>query len=60
MEEQLRLLAKRLQEEGADVSVYDDGAMERAVKYGIQDCMQRIGEHLEEVLNMDDEQLKNA
>jgi len=58
-EKQLRVLAKSLQDADSNVDSYYDGALETAVKYGVQSCMQRIGDYLEEVLNMSDEQLNN-
>ena len=56
-EKQLRVLAKWLKESNDNIDSYSDGAMEQAVKYGVQDCMHRIGDYLEEILDMNDEQL---
>ena len=56
-EKQLRVLAKWLKEVDSGIDAYRDGAMERAVKFGVQESMQKIGEYLEEILDIDDEQL---
>ncbi len=56
-EKQLRVLAKWLKDAEDGIDIERDGAMEREVKYGVQECMQKIGDYLEEILNMDDEQL---
>ena len=55
-EKQLRVLSKWLKD--ADNGINErDGSMERAIKYEIQECMYKIGDYLEEILDMDDEQL---
>ena len=56
-EKQLRVLAKWLKQSDDGIDAYTDGAMERAVKSGVQECMHKIGDYLEEILDMDDEQL---
>ena len=56
-EKQLRVLAKWLKESDDGIDAYTDGDMERAVKYGVQECMHKIGDYLEEILDMNDEQL---
>tara|TARA_Y100001972_G_C7569225_1_gene285727 strand:+ start:412 stop:603 length:192 start_codon:yes stop_codon:yes gene_type:complete len=56
-EKQLRVLAKWLKESDNGIDAYTDGAMERAVKSSVQECMHKIGDYLEEILDMDDEQL---
>ena len=55
-EKQLRVLAKWLKD--SDDGIMDrDGQMERTIKYEIQECMHKIGDYIEEILDMDDEQL---
>ena len=55
-EKQLRLLAQWLK--GTEDGINErDGSMERAIKYEVQECMYKIGDYLEEILDMDDEQL---
>tara|TARA_Y100000004_G_C8816382_1_gene369957 strand:- start:498 stop:689 length:192 start_codon:yes stop_codon:yes gene_type:complete len=56
-EKQLRVLAKWLKDAEDGIDLERDGAMERAIKYSVQECMYKIGEYLEEILDMDDEQL---
>ena len=56
-EKQLRVLSQWLLSTDDGIDAYTDGAMERAIKYAKQDCMRQIGDYLEEILNMDDEQL---
>ena len=36
-----------------------DGAMESAIKYAKQDVCMTIGEYIDEIIEMDDEQIKN-
>lgn len=57
-EKQLRVLSKWLKEADANVDAYGtDGAMETAIKYSVQECMQKIGDYIEEILDMDNEQI---
>ena len=57
-EKQLRLFAQWLREMGNNIDLDRDGQMEIAIKYAKQDCMRTIGQYLEEILDMDNEQLK--
>ena len=36
-----------------------DGAMESAIKYAKQDVCMTIGDYIDEIIEMDDEQIKN-
>ena len=59
IERKLRILVEWLKEETVYVDSYTDGALERAVKYGQEETYRRIGDIIEEILDMDDEQLEN-
>ena len=56
-EKQLRVLAQWLKDAEDGIDLERDGAMERAIKYSVQECMYKIGDYLEEFLDMTDEQL---
>lgn len=56
-EKQLRVLAQWLRDAEDGIDPERDGAMERAIKYSVQECMYKIGDYLEEILDMTDEQL---
>ncbi len=56
-EKQLRVLAQWLKDTEDGVDFERDGSMERAIKYAVQECLYKIGDYLEEILDMDDEQL---
>tara|TARA_R110002074_G_scaffold165947_3_gene326182 strand:- start:587 stop:778 length:192 start_codon:yes stop_codon:yes gene_type:complete len=56
-EKQLRVLAKWLSHTDDGIDAYRDGKMEMAIKHATSDCMRKIGDYLEEILDMDDEQL---
>ena len=58
MKDQLKVLAKWLQDYNES---YDerDGTLEQAVKNARVETMFRIGDYLEEILEMDDEQIKD-
>lgn len=58
-EKQLRLFAQWLKDTDDGIDAYCDGKMERAIKHATSDCMRKIGDYLEEILEMDDEQLNN-
>ena len=55
-EKQLRVFSKWLKEYNYDHSEYD-GKLEYCIGFEIEKATSRIGEYLEEILNMDDEQL---
>lgn len=56
-EKQLRVFARWLMDADDGVTEYD-GSMETAIKKAVQESMYKIGDYLEEILDMDDEQLK--
>ena len=55
-EKQLRVLSKWLKE-SEDIYMGNDGIMEQQIKSAVKECMFKIGDYLEEILDMDDEQL---
>tara|TARA_R110001599_G_scaffold187712_1_gene382169 strand:+ start:277 stop:468 length:192 start_codon:yes stop_codon:yes gene_type:complete len=56
-EKQLRVLAQWLKDVEDGIDLERDGAMEKAIKYEVQECMQKIGDYISEILDMTDEQL---
>lgn len=58
-EKQLRVLAKWLKNADNDIDTYRGGALEMAVKNGVQECMYNIGDLLEEILDMDDSEIES-
>ena len=56
-EKQLRVLAQWLKEEEDNICFERDGSMEIAIKYAVQESLVKIGDYIEEILDMDDEQL---
>jgi hypothetical protein len=60
MEDKLKLLAKWLKnysDRGYDV--YTEGALETALRHNKDETIQKIGDYLEEILQMDEEQLQD-
>jgi|TARA_R100000084_G_scaffold99486_1_gene53877 hypothetical protein len=55
-EKQLRVLSKWLKK-SEDIYMGHDGIMEQQIKSAVKECMFKIGDYLEEILDMDDEQL---
>jgi hypothetical protein len=55
-EKQLRVFSKWLKEYGYDHSEYD-GKLEYCVGFAVEEAINKIGDYLEEILDMDDEQL---
>jgi len=56
-DKQLRLFAQWLKDTDDGIDAYRDGKMERAIKHATSDCMRKIGDYLEEILNLSDEHL---
>tara|TARA_B100000768_G_C11275051_1_gene375503 strand:- start:2588 stop:2782 length:195 start_codon:yes stop_codon:yes gene_type:complete len=56
-EKQLRLFAQWLKDADDGIDFERDGQMETAIKKAVQDCMFKIGDWLEEIIDMEDEQL---
>ena len=59
MKERLKVLAAWMKDFTVSIDPYTDGALESAVKRQKEDTIQQIGDYLEEILAMDDEQIKN-
>ena len=54
----LKLIAKWLKEETVYVDSYEDGTLERAIKYAKEETYQRIGDLIEEIMEADEKQLQ--
>ena len=63
MKDRLEILAAWLKETALNnpfnKDVYTDGTLESAIKSAQEEVMYKIGDYLEEILKMDDEQIKN-
>ena len=59
MKERLEILSSWMKEHTVDVDPYHDGVLETIIKHEKQETIQAIGRLLEEILSMDDEQIKN-
>jgi hypothetical protein len=59
MKQRLEILAAWMKDYTVSVDPYTDGALETAVKRQKEETMQCIGDLLEEILEMDDVQIKN-
>ena len=59
MKERLKVLAAWMKDFTVSIDPYTDGALESAVKRQKEDTIQQIGDYLEEILAMDDEEIKN-
>ena len=59
MKQRLEILASWMKDYTVSVDPYTDGALETAVKRQKEETMQCIGDLLEEILEMDDVQIKN-
>ena len=55
-EKQLRVFAKSLMD-AEQIYLGQGGVVEDQIKIAVKECMYQIGDRLEEILNMDDEQL---
>jgi aminopeptidase C len=57
LEKRLRAFAQYLKDTTDNVDSYHDGHLESAIKYAKAEVMQEIGEMLEEVLDLSEENL---
>ena len=57
LERRLRIFAEWMKGHSEYMDPYTGGVVERAVKYAKEETIQQMGEYLEEILNMSDEQL---
>ena len=58
-DQKLKILADWLQDPDDGIDPYADGQLEKAIKVAKKEVKQEIGDYLEEILNGDDEFLKN-
>ena len=58
MRNKLRILANWLKDAESGIDSYHDGQLEAAFKRAKQETKQEIGDYLEEILDMDDEQIQ--
>ena len=59
MKDKLKVLAAWLKEYSESYDVYTEGKLETALRQRHEEAIQKIGNYLEEILEMDDEQIKN-
>ena len=59
MEDKLKLLAKWLKDYSTYNDVYTEGKLESALRINKDETIQKIGDYLEEILQMDEEQIKD-
>ena len=58
MKDRLKILAAWLKDYSETYDVYTEGKLETALRQNKNETIQKIGEYLEEILAMDDEQIK--
>ena len=58
MRDKLRIFASWLKDAESGIDSYHDGHLEAAFKRAKQETKQEIGDYLEEILDMDDEQIQ--
>ena len=59
MKDRLKLLAKWLKDYSTYNDVYTEGKLESALRINKDETIQKIGDYLEEILQMDEEQIKD-
>ena len=59
MKDRLKVLAKWLKDYSTYSDAYTEGKLESALRQSNEEAIQKIGDYLEEILAMDDEQIKN-
>ena len=59
MEDKLKLLAKWLKDYSTYNDAYTEGKLESALRINKDETIQKIGDYLEEILQMDKEQLQD-
>ena len=57
LEKRLRMFADYLKGSESNVDSYHDGHLESAIKYAKQEVKNEIGDMLEEILNIDEEEI---
>ena len=59
MKDRLKVFAKWLREYSEIHDPYTEGRLEAALRQGNEETARKIGDYLEEILEMNDEQIKN-
>ena len=59
MKDRLKVFAKWLKEYSENYDPYTEGLLEAALRRSNEEAVQKIGDYLEEILSMDDKQIKN-
>ena len=59
MEDKLKLLAKWLKDYSTYNDVYTEGKLESALRINKDETIQKIGDYLEEILQMDEKQVQD-
>ena len=59
MKQRLEILASWMKDFNVSIDPYTDGVVESAIKRQKEETIRCIGDLLEEILDMDDEQVKN-
>ena len=59
MKDRLKIFAKWLKEYSEIYDVYTEGTLERMLRQSNEEAIQKIGNYLEEILAMDDKQIKD-
>ena len=59
MRDRLKILAAWLKDYSTYNDVYTEGKLEAALRINKDETIQKIGDYLEEILAMNDEQIKN-
>jgi len=59
MEDKLKLLAKWLKDYSTYNDVYTEGKLESALRLNKDETIQKIGDYLEEILQMDEKQVQD-
>ena len=59
MKDRLKVFAKWLKEYGESYDPYTEGLLEAALRQSNEETIRKIGDYLEEILEMDDEQIKD-
>ena len=59
MEDKIKLLAKWLKDYSTYNDVYTEGKLESALRLNKDETIQKIGDYLEEILQMDEKQVQD-
>ena len=59
MKDRLKIFAKWLKEYSESYDAYTEGKLETALRQSNEEAIQKIGDYLEEILKMDEKQLRD-